>query len=222
MRRQISGPLSGTPSFMPFRDSGLLPSVLCRSLALQYMKGLRTLLAACVLIAACLPVALGQRRASDPEIKLTCLNHDETISKQSSYPITWTAQNIPTNTMLSLRLDWPAQASGVRGGGLLQKTETSWLIAGLLDSASQRRLAALSPSAADVPTIESGRCLWDVNKFCKQNREGRKSICDADVHYRLQLILRSADDPCADKIQCGKPRSLFKVYISHGTLSFRH
>jgi hypothetical protein len=115
--------------------------------------------AACVLIAACLPVAFGQRRASDPEIKLTCLNRDETISKHSSYPITWTAENIPANTMLSLRLNWSAQDSGARAGGVQQKTVTSWLIGGLLDSASQRRLAALSPSATNLPTIESGRYL---------------------------------------------------------------
>ena len=185
------------------------------------MKGARSLLAACVLIAACLPLALGQGNPSASEVKLTCLNRDETISRHASYPITWTAENIQANTMLSFQLNWTSQDSGARVGGTPQKVETSRLIGGLLDSTSQKRFMALSPSAVDFPTIESGKYLWDVDKFCKQNRDGNKSVCNFDVRYRLKVILRSADDPCGDNMHCGKPRSLFKVHISDGTFSFR-
>jgi hypothetical protein len=185
------------------------------------MKGAVTLFAACVLIAAGLPLASGQGSASGPEVKLACLNRDETISRHASYPITWTAKNIQANTMLSLRLNWTSQRPALRAGEAPQNVETSRLIGGLLDATSQKRFAALGPSASDFPTIESGKYLWDVDKFCKQNRDGNKSVCDSDAHYRLQLILRAADDPCADNLRCGKPRAIFKVYSSDGSFSFR-
>jgi hypothetical protein len=179
------------------------------------------MLAACVWIAAFLPLAVGQGSASPPGVKLTCLNRDETISRHARYPITWTAENIQANTMLSIRVDWTTQDSGFQVGGVPQKAETSWLIGALLDSATQKRFAALSASATEFPTIESGKYFWDVDKFCKQNRQGNKSVCSSDAHYRLQVILRSADDPCADSFPCRKPRSLFRVHMSDGTFSFR-
>jgi hypothetical protein len=186
------------------------------------MKCTRILLAACVSIAACLPQALGQGSASGPEVKLTCFDQNETISKHASYPITWTAENIGPNTMLSFQLSWTTQDSGVRLGGIPQRAEESRLISSVLDSTDQKRLAALGPvSNRDFPTIESGKYLWDVDKFCKDDRENNKSVCDAAVSYRLHIILRSADDPCGDNLHCRKPRSLFKVYVSDAEFSFR-
>jgi hypothetical protein len=182
------------------------------------MKPARTLFGACLLMAVCLPLAPGQGAALGPEVKLTCLTRDETISRRANYPITWTAANIQANTVLSLRLQW---TSPVRAGGGPRTAESSWLIGGALDSQTQRRFAGLNRSTNDLPTIESGKYVWDVDKFCKENRNGSKSLCEPDVHYRLQLILRSADDPCADNMHCAKPRSLFKVFLSDGTFTFR-
>lgn len=172
-------------------------------------------------MAGCLMLALGQESSTGPNLKLTCLKHDEAISRHGSYPITWTAEDVQANTMLSLRIQWTSQIPGARGGGASQAAESNRLIGGVLDSASERRMASLGPPAMNSPTIESGRYLWDVDKFCKENRQGNKSVCDAGVHYRLQVILRSANDPCADSLHCGKPRSLFKVYRSDGTFAFR-
>jgi hypothetical protein len=173
---------------------------------------------ACLLLAACLVSAPGQQASSGPEVKLTCLNSDESISRHASYPITWTAANIQANTALSLRLQGTEQ---VRSGGVLRTVESSWLIGFLLDSTSQGKLAAFNRSAAGFSTIESGKFLWDVDQFCKGNRNGNQSVCQPGVHYRLQIILRSADDPCADNLQCAKPRSLFKVTESSGAFTFR-
>lgn len=178
-------------------------------------------LCAGVLVVGSLLLALGQGSPSDPYVKLTCLNHDETISRHASYPITWTAQNIPANTVLSFRIQWTKPDSGVRAGGVSQAAETSWLIGMVFDSATQKRMASLSPSAINFPAIESGSYPWDVAKFCRENRQGSQSVCEAGVHYRLQAILRSANDPCADNLHCGKPRSLFRVYRSDGTFAFR-
>jgi hypothetical protein len=185
------------------------------------MNPARTRLWAHLLIAGCSLLALGQQSSSGPQIQLTCLHHDEAISRYASYPITWTAENIQPNTVLSLRIQWTSRDSGVRVAGVPQAAESSWLIGEVLDSATERRMASLAPSAMNFPTIESGKYLWDVNKFCKESRQGNKSICETGVHYRLQAILRSANDPCADNMRCGKPRSLFKVYNSDGTFAFR-
>jgi hypothetical protein len=182
------------------------------------MNAAQSSLAACVLMAICLPFAPGQEASSAPQVKLTSLNRDQTISRHASYPITWTAANIPANTMLSLRIQWTDQ---VKTGGALRAVENNRLIGAVLDSASQKRFAALSRSAADLPTIESGKYLWDVDKFCQENKNGNTSVCQPAVHYRLQLILRSADDPCADNLHCAKPRSLFKVLLSDGEFTLR-
>jgi hypothetical protein len=168
----------------------------------------------CLLIAACLSFAPGQS-ASGPEVKLTCLHHDEAISRHASYPITWTAVNIPANTVLSLRIQWSEQREGGRAAG------GSWLIGDVFDAKTQKRFAALNHSTIESPTIESGKFLWNVDKFCRENRNGARSVCDQNVHYRLQMILRAADDPCADNTQCAKPRSLFTVSLSEGAFIIR-
>jgi hypothetical protein len=185
------------------------------------MKAACTYLSAGVLLAGGLLWALGQNSSSGPNVTLTCLNHNETISRHASYPITWTAQNIPPNTVLSFRIQWTNQNSGVQVGGVPQPTETSWLIGMVFDSATQKRMASLAPSATSFPAIEAGQYLWDVDKFCRENRQGNQSVCDAGVRYRLEAILRSASDPCADSLRCAKARSLFKVYRSDGTFALR-
>jgi hypothetical protein len=184
------------------------------------MRAPWTQLCAGLWIAGGLFTALGQEISSGPDITLTCLNRNEAVSRHASYPITWTAQNIPPNTVLSLRIQWTNQNSGVQVGGVPQAAETSWLIGMVIDAATQKRMASLSPSAMNFPAIESGQYLWDVDKFCRENRQGNRSVCAAGTHYRLQAILRSASDPCADNMHCGKPRSLFKVYASDGTFAF--
>jgi hypothetical protein len=184
------------------------------------MRTACTHLSAGALLVASLLLALGQESSSGADIRLTCLTGHETISRHASYPITWTAQNIPPNTVLSLRIQWTNQNSGVQVGGVPQATQTSWLIGMVFDSATQKRMASMAPSAMNFPAIESGQYLWDVDKFCRENRQGNRSVFDAGTHYRLQAILRSANDPCADRMQCGKPRSLFKVYASDGTFAF--
>jgi hypothetical protein len=176
------------------------------------------LFGASVWIAVCLAAAPCQEAASGADVKLTCLNSDETISTHASYPITWTAANIQANTVLSLRLQWTQPA---RTGASPQAAESSWLIGGVLDATSQQRFAALSRSAIGSSTIESGKYMWDVDTFCTENRQGNRSICEPGVRYRLQIILRSADDPCADNLHCAKPRAFFKVYRSDGAFAFR-
>jgi hypothetical protein len=175
------------------------------------MQAARTLLGACLLLAVCLPLASSQ----EATVQLTCLNGDETLSRHASYPITWSADNIPANTMLSLRLQWMDQARGAAHAPAF-----SWLVGAVLDAASQRRMAALSRSATGLPTIESGKYLWDVAAFCRQNKNGSQSVCQPGVRYRLQIILRAANDPCADNLHCTKPRSLFQVATSDGTFTF--
>jgi hypothetical protein len=156
-------------------------------------------------------MAPGQESSSRADIRLTCLTGHESISRHANYPITWTAQNIPPNTMLSLRMQWTGQNS----------VQSNWLIGVVLDAATQQSLASRSPSAGHSPTIESGEYPWDVSRFCRENRQGNRSVCDAGADYRLQVILRSASDPCADNLHCAKPRSLFKVYESDGAFAFR-
>ena len=170
------------------------------------------------MMAVVFPWARGQEAASGPRVNLTCLNHDQTISRHASYPITWTAANVQADTVLSLRLQWAEQ---VRSGGVAHTAENSWLIGEVLDSKSQIPAAPLNRTGIDFPTIESGKYTWNVDQFCQQNRQGNKSICEPDLRYRLQIILRSADDPCADSMHCAKPRSLFKVFLSNGVFTFR-
>jgi len=183
------------------------------------MSGAQTLLAASLLLSTFFPVAIGQTIASGPDVKLASFSSDETISRRQAYPIRWSAENIPPNTMLSLRLSWITQDSRTRVGGIPQKAEMSWMIGGVVDSATLERLTAMSHSKTDYPTIESGKYMWDLEKFCKQNISDGKSVCEGAAHFRLQLILRTADDPCGDSLRCQKPRSLFKTYLSDGTIS---
>jgi hypothetical protein len=182
------------------------------------MNAARVLFGACALVAVCLRFAPGQAASSGPEVRLTCLNRDETISRHANYPITWTAANIQANTVLSLRLQW---TEPVRAGGVSHPAVSSRLIGAVLDSATQEKIAALSRSAAGLPTIESGRYRWDVDQFCKENRNGAQSVCEPDVRYRFQIILRAADDSCADNTHCAKPRAFFKVLLSDGAFTFR-
>jgi hypothetical protein len=171
-------------------------------------------------------LAPGQEASSGPQVKLTCLKHDETISRHASFPITWTAVNIEGNTALSLRLQWTDQ---VPSGGVLRSVESNRLIGEVLDAKSEEKFAALSrstpqsapESSADMATIESGKYLWDANTFCRENTSGGRSVCEPGVRYRLQIILRSADDPCADNLHCAKPRLFFKVLVSDGGFTFR-
>jgi hypothetical protein len=182
------------------------------------MKPARTLLGHCAVMAVCLPLTLGQVSSPGPHVKLTCLTGNETISRHTNYPITWTAANIQPNTALSIRLQWIDQ---MPAGGGRQTVESNRAIGYVLDSKTQERLAALNRSTSGLPTIESGKYLWDLDKFCKENRNGNKSVCEPDAHYRLQMILRSADDPCGDNMHCANPRSFFKVFMSDGAFTFR-
>jgi hypothetical protein len=173
-------------------------------------------------MAVCLALAPGQEASSGSQVKLTCLNHDQTISRHASYSITWTSANIKENTVLSLRLQWTDE---VRTGGVPHTIDSNRLIGELLDAKSQQRFAALSrttpESSANLPTIESGKYVRDADKFCRENTSGGRSVCQPGVRYRLQVILRSADNPCADNLHCAKPRTLFKVLLSEGGFTFR-
>jgi hypothetical protein len=184
------------------------------------MNAARMQLLSCLLIAGGVLTGLGQESSSGADIHLTCLTGHESISRHANYPITWTVQNIPPNTVLSLRIQWTIQNAGAQVGGVPRAAETSWLIGMVFDSATQKRMASLAASATNFPAIESGQYLWDVDKFCRENRQGNRSVCDAGAGYRLQMILRSASDPCADSMHCGKPRSLFRVHVSDGTFAF--
>jgi len=172
--------------------------------------------------AALLIAALGAQGAlaADPQAHLTVVDTDARISRKSSFTVTWTSSNIPPNTALSLRLYWKVADSGVRIGGIVQPGDTSRLLTSVLDAATMKALMEKFKSNATYSTIESGSYVWDVAKFCAQNTENGHSVCDSAPSFRLQLILRASNDPCADNMRCNKPRTLFKTELSRGAISF--
>ena len=176
-----------------------------------------------LLAATLLQVALfgAARRAlaADPQVHLTVLATDARISRKSSYTITWTSADIPASTALSLRLYWKMADSGVRIGGIVQPGDTSRLLTTVFDAATTRAFLEKFKSNDAVSTIESGKYVWDVAKFCAQNTEQGHSVCDSAPSFQLQLILRASDDPCADNMRCDKPRTIFKTELSRGAIS---
>jgi hypothetical protein len=158
--------------------------------------------------------------AAEPEVHLTSLETDARISQRSSYLITWTSAAIPANTALSLRLTWTTSDSGVRIGGVPQAGEEARLITTVLDAVAMKAFMGNFKSNAVYGTIETGRYLWDVGRFCTQNTANARSVCDSAPLFHLQLILRGSNDPCADNLRCNQPRTLFKTYLSRGALSF--
>ncbi|HXY98082.1 MAG TPA: hypothetical protein VEH00_14050 [Steroidobacteraceae bacterium] len=166
------------------------------------------------------PLGTQPALAADPQVHLTVLDTDTRISRKSSFTITWTSANIPPNTALSLRLYWQMADSGVRIMGKVQPGDTSRLLTSLFDAATMKTFLEKFKSNATFPTIETGSYVWDVGKFCAQNTENGHSVCDSARSYRLQLILRAANDPCADNVRCDKARTLFKTELSRGAISF--
>ena len=178
-----------------------------------------SVLAATLLQAA--PFGTGERAlAADPQVHLTVLDTDARISRKSSYTITWTSADIPTNTALSLRLCWKMADSGVRIGGVVQPGDTCRLLTTVLDAQAMKAFMGKFKSNAAFSTIESGSYVWDVAKFCAQNTENGHSVCDSAPSFHLQLILRASNDPCADSMRCNKPRGLFKTELSRGAILF--
>ena len=158
--------------------------------------------------------------AADPQVQLTVLDSNARISRKSSYTITWTSADIPATTALSLRLYWKMADSGVRIGGVVQSGDESRLLTTVFDAATTKAFLEKLKSSVTVSTIETGKYVWDVAKFCAQNTEQGHSVCDSAPSYQLQLILRASNDPCADNVRCDKPRTLFKTELSRGVISF--
>ena len=170
---------------------------------------------------AATPFGTAQRAvAAEPEVRLTALDSDVRISRHGSYVINWSSTDIPPNTALSLQLAWTAADSGVRIGGVVQAGREARLITTLLDATAMRAFMANFKSTAIYSTIETGRYVWDVAKFCSQNTDNGHSVCDSAPAFHLQLILRASNDPCGDNVRCDKPRTLFKTYASRGAISF--
>jgi hypothetical protein len=167
------------------------------------------------------PIGAAERAlAADPQVHLTVLDTDARISRKSSYTITWTSADIPANTALSLRLYWKMADSGVRIGGVVQPGDTSRLLTTVFDAATTKAFLEKFKSNGTVSTIETGKYVWDVAKFCAQNTEQGHSVCDSAPSFQLQLILRASNDPCADNVRCSTPRTLFKTELSRGAISF--
>jgi hypothetical protein len=158
--------------------------------------------------------------AAEPQVHLTVLATDARISRKSPYTITWTSADIPANTALSLRLYWKMADSGVRIGGVVQSGDTSRLLTTVWDAATTKAFLEKFKSNNPVSTIETGKYVWDVAKFCAQNTEQGHSVCDSAPSFQLQLILRASNDPCADNVRCSTPRTLFKTELSRGAVSF--
>ena len=158
--------------------------------------------------------------AADPQVHLTVLDTDARISRKSSYTITWTSADIPATTALSLRLYWKMADSGVRIGGVVQSGDESRLLTTVFDAATTTAFMEKFKSNATVSTIETGKYVWGVAKFCAQNTEQGHSVCDSAPSFQLQLILRASNDPCADNMRCSNPRTLFKTELSRGAISF--
>ncbi len=158
--------------------------------------------------------------ASEPEVTLTAVTTDEQLSRRQQYVITWRSAGIPPASALSLRLSWTAADSGLRLSGVPQATEERRLITTLLDAQAMRSfMAGMQPQTA-YPTIESGRYVWDLEKFCRQNTQNGHSVCASGVKYHVEVVIRAANDPCGDNLRCDKPRGLFRTFLSRGTISF--
>ena len=126
------------------------------------------------------PIGAAERAlAADPQVHLTVLDTDARISRKSSYTITWTSADIPANTALSLRLYWKMADSGVRIGGVVQPGDTSRLLTTVFDAATTKAFLEKFKSNGTVSTIETGKYVWDVAKFCAQNTEQGHSVCDS-------------------------------------------
>jgi mannose-1-phosphate guanylyltransferase len=125
------------------------------------------------------PFGAERALAADPQVHLTVLDTDARISRKSSYTITWTSADIPANTALSLRLYWKMADSGVRIGGVVQPGDTSRLLTTVFDAATTKAFLEKFKSNAAVSTIETGKYVWDVAKFCAQNTEQGHSVCDS-------------------------------------------
>ena len=183
------------------------------------VRAAAALLAATLLQAAAFGAA-ERACAAEPEVRLTSLETDARISQRSPYLITWTSAQIPANTALSLRLTWTTSDSGVRIGGVAQAGEEARLITTVLDAVAMKAFMGNFKSNVVYSTIETGRYVWDVGKFCTQNSANGHSVCDSAPLFHLQLILRASNDPCADNVRCDKPRTLFKTELSRGAISF--
>jgi hypothetical protein len=206
---------SATPAHRPDVSvrRGLVPRCVARARAAGYF------VAAAVLAAA--PFWAAQHAvAAEPEVRLTSLGSDVRISRHGSYVINWSSTDIPPNTALSLQLAWTAADSGVRIGGVVQAGREARLITTVLDAAAMKAFMGNFKSNAVYSTIETGRYVWDVAKFCSQNTDNGRSVCDSAPALHLQLILRASNDPCGDNLRCDKPRTLFKTYSSRGAISF--
>ena len=162
--------------------------------------------------------------AAQADVQLISFATDETVSRHGSYAIRWKAENLPPKSALSLRLTWESDAPS---GGRPVRTSASWLVTTVLDAASEEELEAsfrswpgFRPPDRPVSTIESGTYLWDIGAYCNANKEDGQSVCDKRVRFHLQLILRSAKDPCADREDCPTRRSLFQTSVSKGAISF--
>lgn len=179
----------------------------------------RGVIAATVLIAASFGAAQ-PAFAGEPEVRLTSPDSDVRISRRGSYVITWSSTDLPPNTALSLQLTWTAMDTGVRPGGAVQAVREARLITTVLDAAAMKTFMGDFKPKVPYGTIETGRYVWDVAKFCRQNTDNGRSVCDRAPVFHLQVILRAANDPCGDNLRCDKPRALFKTYASRGAISF--
>ncbi len=190
----------------------------------SYRWAARTRAALSVLGATLLQVtffgAAERALAADPQVHLTVLATDARISRNSPFTITWTSADIPAKAALSLRLYWKMADSGVRIGGVVQPGDTSRLLTTVWDAATTKAFLEKFKSSVAVSTIETGKYVWDVAKFCAQNTEQGHSVCDSAPSFQLQLILRASNDPCADNLRCSKPRTLFETQLSRGAISF--
>jgi hypothetical protein len=172
-------------------------------------------------VLAVAPFGMAQHAvAAEPEVRLTSLDGDVRISRHGSYVITWSSTDIPSNTALSLQLAWTAADSGVRISGVVQSAREARLITTVLDAAAMKAFMGNFKSNVVYSTIETGRYVWDVAKFCSQNTNNGRSVCDSAPAFHLQVILRASNDPCGDNLSCNKPRALFKTYSSRGAISF--
>lgn len=156
--------------------------------------------------------------AAEPQARLTSLDTDTHVSRKGSYTIGWTSADIAAGTALSIQLTWMTADTGIRIGGVRQAGEEARLITTVFDGATMKAFMDKFKSNATYDTIESGRFVWDIGKYCAQNTENGHSICNGAPSFHLRLILRASNDPCGDNPTCKQPRTLFKTYRSRGTL----
>lgn len=67
------------------------------------------------------------------------------------------------------------------------------MLTAVLDAAATKAFMEKFKSNITVSTIESGKQVWDVAKFCAQNTEKGHSVCDSAPSFLLQLILRASN-----------------------------